>query len=163
MNLHFKEKQYRWGDTFYIMDDDDQRKYWVRSSVMLWNRKWEICDLDKNALVAIKNDPKSILKKKYRIYIHEENVASITKEISLIPKYTIEGPDWQMHGVMLHEYEMLRNSQEVLSFHVESTNWGLRPVLKVDRPADELLALGVVMTISYAMNAQEDGTPTNHL
>ena len=163
MNLHFKEKQYSWGDTFYILDDNDQRKYWVRNSVMLWNRKWEICSLDKKALVVIKNDPKSLLKKKYHIFINGEKMASITKEISVIPKYTIEGLDWQMHGVMLHEYEMLQNGKEVLSFHIAVTAWGDRPVLKTAESTDELLALGVVTTISYVMNAKEDGTPTNHL
>ena len=163
MNLHFKEEQYNWGDKFYILDDNDQRRYWVKSSVMLWSKKWEICDLDKNVLVVIKNEPKSLLKKKYYICIDEEQVAAITKEISLVPKYTIEGLDWQMHGVMLHEYEMLKNGQEILSFHIESTPWGFRPVLKVANSADELLALAVVTTISYVMNAREDGTSTNHL
>lgn len=163
MNLHFKEEQYGWGDTFYIMDDDDKRQYRVQSSVFLWNKKWEICDLDKNVLVVIKNEPKSLLKKKYYIIINDKKVAAITKEISLIPKYTIEGLDWQMHGVMLHEYEMLSNGQEVLSFHCEVTGWGHRPVLKVANPADELLALAVVMTISYVMNAKEDGDSATHL
>lgn len=163
MNLHFKEQQYGWGDSFYILDDNNERKYQVRSSVLLWNKKWEICDLDNNVLVSIKNEPKSLLKKKYYIFINERKAAAITKEISPIPKYTIEGLNWKMHGVMLHEYEMLNNGQEVLSFHVELTNWGLRPVLKVASPADELLALAVVTTISYVMNAKEDGTPTKHL
>lgn len=163
MSLQFKEEQYCWGDKFYILDDNNQRKYWVKSNVMLWNRKWQICDLDKNVLVVIKNEPKSLLKKKYYITIHEEQVAAITREVSLIPKYTIEGLDWQMHGVMLHEYEMLKKGQEVLSFHRESTGWGRRPVLKVANASDELLALAVVMTISYVMNAKEDGTATNHL
>ena len=163
MNLHFKEKQYGWGDKFYIFDDNNQRKYQVRSSVLLWSKKWEICDLDKNVLVSIKNEPKSLLKKKYYIFINEQKAAAITKEISPIPKYTIEGLDWQMHGAMLHEYEMLSKGQEVLSFHREITHWGDRPVLKVTSPADELLALAVVTTISYVMNAKENGTPTNHL
>ena len=163
MNLHFKEEQYSWGDKFYILDEENQRKYRVKSSAMLWNRRWEIQDLDKNVLVVIKNEPKSLMKKKYCIFIHERQVAAITKEISLIPKYTIEGLDWQMRGVMLHEYEMLKNGQEVLSFHIESTSWGFRPVLKVAKYADELLALAVVMTISYVMNAKEGGTSTNHL
>lgn len=163
MNLHFKEKQYNWGDTFYILDENNQRRYWVRSSILLWNKKWEICDLDKNVLAVIKNEPKSLLKQKYYVLMNEQKAAAITKEISLIPKYTIEGPDWQMHGAMLHEYEMLREGQEVLSFHREITPWGDRPVLKVASPADELLALAVVTTISYVMNAKEGGTSTNHL
>lgn len=163
MNLHFKEQQYGWGDSFYIFDDNNQQKYQVRSSVLLWNKKWEIRDLDNNVLVSIKNEPKSLLKKKYYIFINEQKTAAITKEISPIPKYTIEGLNWKMNGVMLHEYEMLNNGQEILSFHVKSTNWGLRPVLKVANYSDELLALAVVTTISYVMNAKEDGTPTNYL
>lgn len=163
MNLHFKETQYGWGDNFYIYDDNDHRKYKVRSSSLLWKRKWEICDLNNNVLVSIKNEPKSLLKKKYYIFINEQKMAAITKEISPIPKYTIEGLNWKMHGVMLHEYEMLNNGQEVLSFHVESTSWGLLPVLKAAPTTDELLALAVVTTISYVMNAKEDGTPTTHL
>ena len=163
MILQLKEMQYNWGDRFYVLDENNQRKYWVKSSVVLWNRKFEICDLDKNVLVTIKNEPKSLLKKKFYIYIHEEKKAAITKEISLIPKFTIEGLDWQMHGVMLHEFEMLKNGQEVLSFHTELTQWGDRPVLKIANPADELLALAVVMTIGYVTNARENGTPTNHL
>lgn len=163
MVLHFKKKKYNWGDTFYIYDDNDQRQYRVNSSVFLWNRKFEICDLDKNVLVAIKNKPKSLLKKKFHIIINEEKVASITKEISLSPKYTFEGLDWQMHGVMLHEYEMLCDGQEMLSFHTEVTNWGDRPVLKVSGSANALLALAVVLTISYVMHAEESTTSTNHV
>lgn len=163
MNLHFKEEQYSWGDSFYILDDNNQRKYRVKSSVMLWNRKWEIQDLDKNVLVVIKNEPKSLMKKKCHIFMNEQKVATITKEVSLVPKFTIEGLDWQMRGVMLHEYDMLQNGLEVLSFHNESTSWGRRPVLKVAGHVNELLALAVVMTISYVMNAKDDGSSTNHL
>ena len=163
MNLHFKEEQYTWGDTFYVLDDNNQRKYRVRSSVVLWNKKWEICDLDKNVLVVIKNEPKSLLKKKYYISIDNQNVAAITKEVSLVPKYTFEGLDWQMHGVMRHEYEMLQNGQVVFSLHTDSTPWGHRPVLKIADCVNELLALAVAMTVSYVMYAKEGETSTNHL
>lgn len=163
MNLHFKEDQYAWGDTFYILDDNNKRKYWVRSNVILWNKKWEILDLDKNVLVVIKNEPKSLLKKKYYIFINDQEVATITKEISPIPKYTIEGLHWQMKGLMLHEYEMLENGQEIFSLHRETTNWGIRPVLKIADPYKELTALAVATTISYVMNTKAADEPTNHL
>lgn len=163
MNLHFKEIQYSWGDRFYILDDNNQRKYRVSNRVILWNKKWEIQDLNKNVLITIKNEPKSLLKKKYYIFVKGQKVAAVTKEISPLPKYTFEGLDWQMHGVMLHEYEMISQDQEILSFHTEITKWGDRPVLKIADPSDELLALAVVTTISYVMNARTDDTPTDHL
>ena len=163
MSLQFKEERYNWGDQFYILDDDNQRKYRVNSSILLWNKKWVVRDMDKNVLITIKNEPRSLLKKKYHIYIGDEKAASITKELSLLPKYTFEGLDWEMRGVMLHEYDMLKAGEEVLSFHTESTGWGHRPVLKVADDENELLALAVVMTISYVMNAREGGTSTHHL
>lgn len=163
MALHFKKEHYNWGDTFYILDNENQRKYWVRNSILLWMKKWEILDLDKNVLVSIKKEPKSLLKKKYYIFIGDQQAAAITKEISLIPKFTIEGLDWQMNGLMLHEYDMLSDNQEVLSFHVESTEWGMRPVLTIADPSNELLALAVVTTLSYVMTAKEGRESKNYL
>ena len=163
MILYIKEDQYCWGDDFFVLDENNQRKYHVTTGTVLWNRKFEIRDLNKNVLATIKNEPKSPVKKKFYVFIGDKKVASITKEISLIPKFTIEGLDWKMRGVMLHEYEMLSGGQEVLSFHRTNTRWGQLPTLKINDPANELLALAVVMAISYAYNAGEDGQSTTHL
>ena len=163
MSLQFKEEQYGWGDTFYVVDENNQRKYYVESGTILWNKKVEIRDLNKQVLAVIKNEPKSIIKKKFYISIGGKEVASITREILPVPKVTIEGLDWEMRGLMLHEYDILQNGQEVLSFHQETTDWSLRPVLNVANPDDELLALAIVIAISYATNMKEDSNPTNHL
>ena len=50
MKLHIKERQYNWGDSFYVLTDENQRIFHVKSSVLLWNRKFEISDLDRNVL-----------------------------------------------------------------------------------------------------------------
>ena len=163
MILQFQHQQYAWGDTFYVMDEDNKKKYQVRSSVLLWNKKFEIRDMDKNVLVTIKNEPKSLVKKKFYIFLGDQKVATITKEISLTARFTIEGLDWQMRGVMLHSYEMLENGREVLSMNSEYTKWGEQTVLRIADPANELLALAVAMTITYVTNAREDGESTHHL
>lgn len=163
MILHFKEKQYNWGDSFYIYNDQNQRAYRVKSSVLLWNRKFEIYDLDKNLLATIKKEPKSMVKPKFYIIIDGQEKAAITKEISLVPKYTFEGIPWQMNGVMDHDYELLQDEQEILSIHRESTPWGMRPVLKIQRSSNDLLALAVALTISYVLSAKEGGNSTNHM
>lgn len=163
MNLQFKETQYNWGDNFYILDDNNTRKYFVKTSVMFWNRKFEICDLNKNVLAVIKKEPKSLLKKKYHIFINDQKEASITKEISLIPKYIFEGLDWQFKGFMLHEYDMLKGEQEIFSVHKELTPWGSRPVLKIAESVDEILALSVALTISYVMSSKDSEENTTHL
>ena len=164
MTLHFKKEEYIFGDSFYIYDENFKRKYHVKSSIMLWKKKFEIFDLDKNLLVTIKNEPKSIIKKKYYIVINGQTKAAITKEpVSLLPKFTIEGLDWELHGAMRHEHEMLEHGKEIYSFHVESTEWGIRPILTINDSVDELLALAVAMTISYVTNAKEEGESSQHL
>lgn len=164
MNLQFKQLNYNWGDTFYIYDENNKRKYFVKSSVMLWNRKWEICDLDKNVLVTIKKEPKSIIKKKYYISMDGHPTVTVTNEVPLLPKYSFDGVSWKFHGAMITEFNMLKeDGTEVLSFHDESTPWGYRPVLKVANPSDELLALAVVTTIGCVMNAKDSEESVNHV
>lgn len=162
MTLLFKDQPYAWGDSFYIMDENHQRKYHAVSKIALWNRHWEIRDLDKNVLAVIKKDPKSLAKKKYHILINDRNAATITKEISLLPKYTIENLNWEMQGLMLHNYKMLKDGEEVLSLNEEVTKWGICTVLNITHPSDELLALAVVMTITYALNAPDSETATDY-
>lgn len=163
MKLRFKENTYNWGDQFYVYDENYQRRYLVKNHILLWNRKWEICDLDKNVLVVIKKDPKSLLKKKYHIFINDQLVTTITKEHPLLLKYTIENLNWEIRGFMLYEYDILKNGEEVLTFHKESEKWDDRPVLNVIHPSDELLALSVVMTITFIMNASDNDLPTTHV
>ena len=162
MKLHIKERQYNWGDSFYVLTDENQRIFHVKSSVLLWNRKFEISDLDRNVLVTIKQEPKSLLKPKYYVTVDGHPTFSITRELSLVPEYTFEGLDWQMHGLMLHEYEMRQNGQTVFTFREEVTPWSTRGVLTAE-PSQILTALAVVMTITYAMNAKDSETSTQHL
>ena len=50
-----------------VLDENGNKKFKVKNSILLWNRKWEISDLDKNVLVTIKQEPRSIVKKKFYI------------------------------------------------------------------------------------------------
>ena len=104
IRFHFKKDQYGWEDSFYIYNDQNEKVLKVKSSIFLLSKKVEIKDMNKNLFVTIKNEPKSLLKKKFYIIVEGKQIASITKELSLIPKYTIEGLDWEREGVMLHEF-----------------------------------------------------------
>ena len=155
--IYIKNAQYSWGDKFFVYEEDGTKKYMVKGSVLLWNRKLEVRDMDKNLLITIKEDPKSLinpLKKKFDIHFEDGREVSVTRAMGLVPKYTIEGLDWQMRGVMTHEYDLLRSGEQVVSFHKGI----LHHELRYEKAADELTALAMVMTVSYAMNMNEDGT-----
>ncbi len=153
MELQFKEPQYNWGDRFFIYDENDKKAFRVKSSILLWNKKFEIMDLDKNVLVTIKNDPKSFFKKKFFVFIQDEQVAAITKEISIIPKYTFEGIDWTRQGLMLNEYDLLQQGQIVVSKVEDMRPWGRRQILTMNDSINPLLGLAIAFTLSYAMEA----------
>ena len=163
MEYHFKKEEYNWGDRFYIYDAFGNKIYYIKSSILLWNRKFEICDLNKNTLMEIKNEPKSPIKKKFYICLGKEKFASITKEISIIPKYTFEGIDCEMIGVMQHDYKLVSKGNELLSITFESTSWGHHPVVTIHKSSNELLMLALALTLSYVMNAREDTSSTTHL
>ena len=162
-NLHFKRDEYHWGDTFYVYDEHGNRKYYVKSSVLLWNRKFVICDLQNNELVEIKKDPKSLVKKKFDIFIDEQLSAEITKEVSIIPKFTIELLDWTHQGMMRHEFKLTCGSRTTLTMSEEFTPWGHHPILTFDDAVDEILALSVALTLGYVVFAEDGHEPTNYL
>ena len=155
MILQFKEKHYNWGDKFYIYDEAGNKKFRVQNSIVLWNRKWEIMDLDKNVLVTIKQEPRSLVKKKFYIMINDQPVVTIMKELSLIPKFYIEGVSWELKGLMPLEHDMVQGSETVYSLHDEGCRWCSGPTLKIADFVDPIITLGVALTIGYIFNAQE--------
>ena len=162
MELQLKEPKYNWGDRFFIYDENDKKAFRVKSSILLWNKKFEIMDLDKNVLVTIKNDPKSFFKKKFFIFINNEQVAAITKELSIIPKYTFEGIDWTKEGFTLNEYDLLQQGQKVVSMVEDSKAWGRRQILTISESINPLLGLAVAFTLTYVMEAGT-GDPADHI
>lgn len=165
MILKFKEEAYGVGDTFYIYDENHKRKYYVDSGSVLFSQKYQICDLNKKTLVTIKNEPKSVIKKKNYIYKGNEKVATITKEFpSLTNKFIIEGLNWEKRGVLRKQYEVYENDNKLFSMGIDSTDFGLSPVLTIEDGVDELTALAVALTISYVTAPKEDDElPTHHL
>ena len=167
MILNFRREVYGIGDRYYIYDENWERKYYVKGSSVLFSQKFEICDLSKKkVLVTIKNEPKSLVKKKHYVYVGNEKVATLTKEFpSLTTKYIIEGLNWEKRGVMRTSYEMLENGKRVFSMDTEGTDWGITPVLRIEDGVDELTALGVAMVITYvnAVNQDDDENNTEYL
>ena len=163
MVLQFKERNYNWGDTFFIYDEVGNKQYKVRNSILLWNRKWEILDLNKNVLVTIKQEPRSLVKKKFYVMIGDQPVVTITKELSLIPKFFIEGVSWEVRGYMPNEHDMMQGSEVVYSLHDENCRWCSGPTLRMADFVDPMVTLGVALTMGYIFTAQEGKVGTNHI
>ena len=162
MVLQFKRDKYNWGDSFYIYDETGNKQFKVKNSILLWNRIWEIQDLDRNVLITIKHEPKSIVKKKFYIMLGDQPVVTITKELSLIPKFFIEGVSWEVKGVMPTEHDMMQGSEIIYSLHDENCRRCQGPTLRIADFVDPMITLAVALTMGFIFNAEEGKGGTNY-
>ena len=82
-------------------------------------------------------------------------MAEIKKEFTfLFPRYTIEGLGWEIDGsFMAHDYQITKNGRNIVTISKEWMTWGDSYELDIADPADELVALAVVIAIDCVTEA----------
>ena len=148
MKLYIKEKVFPWGEKFTVKDELGNDKYIVEGEVFTWGEKLHVYDTAGNEVAFIKQEVLSFLPR-YYVFCGGEQVAEIKKEFSLfLPRYSIEGLGWEIEGrFMAHEYEITQNGRSIVSISKEWMTWGDSYELDITNPADEIVALAVVLTI----------------
>ncbi len=148
MKLYIKQKVFSWGDKFTVWGEDGNAKYTVQGEVFSWGKKLHVYDMAGREAAFIRQEVWSFLPR-YYVFCGEKQVAEIKKEFTLFfPRYTIEGLGWDIEGsFMAHEYEITQNGRSIVSISKEWMTWGDSYQLDIKNPADELVALAVVLTI----------------
>lgn len=148
MKLYIKEKVFSWGDKFTVMDPYGEGKFSVEGEIFSWGKKLHVYDSMGREVAFIKQELWSFLPK-YDVYCHGEMAAQIQKEFSfLFPRYTIKGLGWEIEGDFLaHEYEITKHGRTIVNIRKEWMTWGDSYELEIVDPADEILALAVVIAI----------------
>ena len=148
MKLYIKEKVFSWGEKFTVKDELGNDKYIVEGEVFTWGENLHVYDTAGNEVAFIKQEVLSFLPR-YYVFCGGEQVAEIKKEFSLfLPRYSIEGLGWEIEGrFMAHEYEITQNGRSIVSISKEWMTWGDSYELDITNPADEIVALAVVLTI----------------
>ena len=116
---------------------------------------------------GLNNRVKSMLKKKavssteYNTHIKKQ-IAEIKKEFSfLFPRYSIAGLGWEIEGrFMAHEYEITQGGRTIVSISKEWMTWGDSYELDILNPADEIVALAVVLTIDCVTESNSGASVT---
>lgn len=159
MKLYIKEKVFSWGDKFTVKDEHGNDKYVVEGEVFTWGKKLHIYDMTGREVAFIKQEVWSFLPRFY-VFCGGQQVAEIKKEFTfLFPKYSIEGLGWEIDGSFLaHEYEITKGGRSIVTISKEWMTWGDSYELNIANPADEILALAVVITIDCVM---ESGSGVN--
>jgi len=163
MKLYIKEKVFSWGDKFTVKDEYGYDKYVVEGEVFSWGKKLHVFDSSGNEVAFIKQEVWSFLPR-YYVFCGGKQIAEIKKEFTLFfPKYTIDGLGWEIDGsFMSHEYQITQAGRKIVSISKEWMTWGDSYELNIWNPADELLALAVVLTIDCVTEANSGSASSNN-
>ena len=148
MKLYIKEKVFSWGDKFTVKDAYGNDKYFVQGEVFSWGKKLHVYDRYGQEAAFIKQELFRFLPT-YTVFCDDRQVAQIRKEFTfLFPKYSIDGLGWEIDGsFMAHDYAISQNGQTIVQISKEWMTWGDSYELDISDPANEIVALAVVLTI----------------
>jgi len=163
MKLYIKEKVFSWGDKFTVKDEYGNDKYLVEGEVFSWGKKLHVFDMSGHEVAFIKQEIWSFLPR-YYVFCAGHQVAEIKKQFTfLFPKYTIDGLGWEIDGsFMAHEYQITKSGRNIVTISKEWMTWGDSYELDIQNPADELVALAVVLTIDCVTEASSGSNTSNN-
>ena len=155
MKLYIKQKVFSWGDHFTVKDETGADRYIVEGEIFTWGKKLHVYDMERNEVAFIRQEVLSFLPR-YFVYCNGQEVAEIKKEFSFVfPRYSIAGLGWEIEGkFMAHDYQILKGSRPIVTIRKEWMTWGDTYELNITDPADEIVALAVVLTIDCVTASQ---------
>ena len=157
MKLYIKEKVFSWGDKFTVKDEYGRDKYFVEGEVFSWGKKLHVYDIHHREVAFIQQELFTFLPR-YTVYSGGRQIAQVKKEFTfLFPKYSIEGLGWEIDGSLWeHNYQITRGGYPIVSIQKEWMTWGDSYELDIRNPADEIVALAVVLTIDCVVEQQSN-------
>jgi uncharacterized protein YxjI len=153
MKLYIKQKVFSWGDQFAVRDEFGNEKYYVEGEIFSFGKKLHVYDRNRREVALIRQELLTWLPT-YHVHAGGREVARIRKEFSfLFPKYSIDGLGWEINGDFWnHDYEITRGNRTIVTIEKEWMTWGDSYELNIADPADELIALAVVLTIDCVID-----------
>lgn len=159
MKLYIKEKVFSWSDKFTVWDELGRDKYYVEGEVFSFGKKLHIYDVAGREVAFIRQRLWSWMPR-YEVFRGERQVAEIKQEFTFFrPRFTVYGPDGDIEGSFWeHDYCVTRNGRPIVTISKEWMTWGDSYELNIAEPADEIMALAVIITIDCM---QEDRASRN--
>ena len=155
MKLYMKEKVFSFHDRFTIKDEHGWDKYFVEGELFSLGKRLHILDVHGQELALIRQQLFTLMPR-FNLTVRGREIGEIRKEFTLFyQRYCVDSLGWEIEGnVWAHEYEIRRNGRPIVSISKEWLTWGDSYVLDILDPADEILALAVVLTIDCVKAAQ---------
>lgn len=154
MRLYMKEKVFSWNERFTVQDGNGRDKYYVEGEFFSLGKKLHLLNVHQEEVAFIQQKLWTWMPR-FTVSVRGMQVAEIRKEFTFfIQRYVIDGLGWEIEGdVWDHDYEIYKNGQLIVSITKEWFTWGDSYVLDIVDPADEIVALAVVLTIDCVVEA----------
>lgn len=157
MKLYMKEKVFSFHDRFAIRDENGWEKYFVEGEFLSLGKKLHLLNVHGDEVALIQQRLFTLMPR-YTVSVAGREIAEIRKEFTLFfQRYVIDGLGWEIEGsVWEHRYEIRSGGRVIARIDKEWFTWGDSYCLDIADPADELLALAVVLTIDCVAEASNN-------
>ena len=157
MRLYMKEKVFSWNERFTVKDENGWDKYFVEGEFLTLGKKLHLLNAHGDEVAFIRQQLFTLMPR-FVVEIGGREVAEIRKEFTLFfQRYVIDGLGWEIEGsVWEHAYEIRKNGRLIAAISKEWFTWGDSYMLDILDPADELVALAVVLTIDCVAEASRN-------
>ena len=157
MKLYIKEKVFSWGDKFTVKDELGNDKFFVEGEVFTLGKKLHVYNVFHEEVAFIRQELFTLLPR-YTVSVNGRDIAQVKREFSLfLPRFTIEGLGWDVEGsFMEHDFQITCGGYPIVTIQKEWMTWGDTYTLDIANPADEIIALAVVLTIDCVKEQQNN-------
>lgn len=155
MRLLIKQRVFSWTDTYDVYDENENRKYFVKTEMFRMGHQIHVYDAAGNEIGMIKQRVFTLLPC-FDIEIGGREMGSIQKEFTFFkPRYEIDYNGWRCEGDFMNwNYDVYAACSVVIHISKELFYWGDTYVLDIMNPQDEIPALMLAVAIDAANCSQ---------
>ena len=157
MRLYMKEKVFSWNERFTVKDENGWDKYYVEGEFFSLGKKLHLMNVHGEEVAFIQQRLFTLMPR-FAVTVAGRELAEIRKEFTFFyQRYVIDGLGWEIDGdVWAHDYVIRKNGRTIVRITKEWFTWGDSYVLDILDPADELVALAVVLTVDCVAEASQN-------
>ena len=157
MKLYMKEKVFSWNEQFTVRDEHGFDKYYVEGEFFSLGKRLHLNDIHGREIAFVQQQLFTLMPR-FSVSVAGREIAQIRKEFTFFyQRYVIDGLGWEVEGsVWEHEYEIRKNGLPIVRISKEWFTWGDSYCLDILNPADEVMALAVVLTIDCVVEASQN-------
>ena len=157
MKLYIQQKVFSFKDKFKIWSEMGEPKYYAEGEFFSLGKKLHIYDLAGNEVIFISQKVFRFWPT-YTFSVNGSAPAEMKKNFTFFrQEYVIPEYDITVHGdFFAHEYEVFRAGKSIATLSKHWFTFGDAYEIEIADPADELLALAVILVVDCCMAQAEN-------